>query len=111
MREDEADQCTPENFGTSALALTVAELCELARSDCADALDRCDLIVRRFENGTVSRRHRASSVSALHFAVRNRMPDGAAKAYVDACLVDRLKKLQREGRFEASSNARVAFSQ
>lgn len=110
MREDDADLSNAENFGAGALASAVAELCELARSDDADAFDRCDMIVRRFEDGAANRRHRASSVSALHFAVRNRMPGGAAKTYVDACLADRLRTLRREGRFDASANARIAFS-
>ncbi len=109
MREDRVDAPDAEHFGAGALAAAVAELCDLARAD-PDGLDRCDQIMQRFEKTALDRRQRASSVSALHLAVNKRMPVCAAKAHVNARLTQRMMTLQREGRFDASTNARLAFS-
>lgn len=109
MREDQIDASDTENFGVGALAATIAELCDLARSD-PDGLDRCDQIMQRFEKTASDRRQRASSVSALYMAVNKRMPVCAAKAHVNARLTERMITLQSEGRFDASTNVRLDFS-
>lgn len=99
-----------ENHTVNALASAVAELCRVAQDGSRPSLERCDQIVERFQASALDRRHRASSITALHLAIRNRMPGGAAKSHVDASLTRLLASLQGEGRFDAAENNRRAFS-
>lgn len=110
MSDVDTDHQAPENFGVSALASALVELCDLAASGTPDTLGRCDAIIERFEEQTLDRRHRASSMSALQLAIRNRMPAGPAKTHIQQRLDERLERLKREGRFEGAANRRASFS-
>ncbi|RXF67945.1 hypothetical protein [Hansschlegelia zhihuaiae] len=99
-----------EGLSFGALGRAVAELRELAGQPTPDALKRCDSVVGQLDAQAIDRRHRASSMRALQLAVLNRMPTGQVKAHVEARLSAILKSIEHEGRFDASTRQRSAFS-
>ena len=110
MSENDTPGSSTDAAGAGALAATLAELCGLAGDRPADAIKRCDMIVRRFGESALDRRQRASSISALHLAIRNRMPGGPIKSHVDTHLAGLIDSLRREGRYDGLSARRSGFS-